>query len=108
MGGHERGAEASRTALDIIQSFLQPDVLVDKLRDITEVEGIPSKIVCLHALVADAIEKGADVIITQGAVQSNHARQKAAAASTRLSAPSRKARPGWPAQFRCWCLAMTG
>ena len=34
----------------------------------------------LEFLVADAIEKGADVIITQGAVQSNHARQTAAAA----------------------------
>lgn len=34
----------------------------------------------LEFLVADAIEKKADVIITQGAVQSNHARQTAAAA----------------------------
>jgi L-cysteate sulfo-lyase len=34
----------------------------------------------LEFLVADAIDKGADVIITQGAVQSNHARQTAAAA----------------------------
>lgn len=34
----------------------------------------------LEFLVADAIEKNADVIITQGAVQSNHARQTAAAA----------------------------
>jgi L-cysteate sulfo-lyase len=34
----------------------------------------------LEFLVADAIQKNADVIITQGAVQSNHARQTAAAA----------------------------
>ncbi len=34
----------------------------------------------LEFLVADAIERQADVIITQGAVQSNHARQTAAAA----------------------------
>ena len=34
----------------------------------------------LEFLVADALEKGADVLITQGAVQSNHARQTAAAA----------------------------
>ena len=34
----------------------------------------------LEFLVADAIDKNADVIITQGAVQSNHARQTAAAA----------------------------
>ncbi len=35
----------------------------------------------LEFLIADAIEKKADVIITQGAVQSNHARQTAAAAA---------------------------
>jgi L-cysteate sulfo-lyase len=34
----------------------------------------------LEFLMADAVEKNADVIITQGAVQSNHARQTAAAA----------------------------
>jgi L-cysteate sulfo-lyase len=34
----------------------------------------------LEFLVADAIDKDADVLITQGAVQSNHARQTAAAA----------------------------
>jgi L-cysteate sulfo-lyase len=35
----------------------------------------------LEFLMADAIEQGADTIITQGAVQSNHARQTAAAAA---------------------------
>ncbi len=35
----------------------------------------------LEFLMADALEKGADTIITQGAVQSNHARQTAAAAA---------------------------
>ena len=35
----------------------------------------------LEFLVADALEKGADTIITAGAVQSNHARQTAAAAA---------------------------
>ena len=34
----------------------------------------------LEFLMADALQKDADVIITQGAVQSNHARQTAAAA----------------------------
>lgn len=57
MGGHECGAEASRTALNIIQAYLQPAALADKLRDITEVEGVPAKIVCLYALVADAIDQ---------------------------------------------------
>ena len=35
----------------------------------------------LEFLMADAIKKKADLIITQGAVQSNHARQTAAAAA---------------------------
>jgi L-cysteate sulfo-lyase len=35
----------------------------------------------LEFLMADALQKGADTIITQGAVQSNHARQTAAAAA---------------------------
>ena len=34
----------------------------------------------LEFLIADAIEKGADTVVTQGAVQSNHVRQTAAAA----------------------------
>ena len=35
----------------------------------------------LEFLVGDAIEKGSDTLVTQGAVQSNHARQTAAAAA---------------------------
>lgn len=35
----------------------------------------------LEFLIADAIEKGADMIITQGAIQSNHVRQSAAIAA---------------------------
>ena len=35
----------------------------------------------LEFLIADALEKGADTVITQGATQSNHARQTAAAAA---------------------------
>ena len=34
----------------------------------------------LEFLIADALEKGADMVVTQGAVQSNHVRQTAAAA----------------------------
>ena len=34
----------------------------------------------LDVLVGDALQKGADVLVTQGAVQSNHVRQTAAAA----------------------------
>ena len=58
MGGHERGAEASNTLLDIIQEYLQPEALTEQLMDITDVEGVSSELVCLSALVGDAVEKG--------------------------------------------------
>jgi L-cysteate sulfo-lyase len=56
-----------------------PDIYV-KRDDCTGLGTGGNKTRKLEFLVADAIEKGADVIITQGAVQSNHARQTAAAA----------------------------
>ena len=56
-----------------------PDIYV-KRDDCTGLGTGGNKTRKLEFLVADAIEKKADVIITQGAVQSNHARQTAAAA----------------------------
>ena len=56
-----------------------PRLLV-KRDDQTGLAGGGNKIRKLEFLVADALEKGADTIITAGAVQSNHARQTAAAA----------------------------
>jgi L-cysteate sulfo-lyase len=56
-----------------------PDIYV-KRDDCTGLGTGGNKTRKLEFLVADAIDKKADVIITQGAVQSNHARQTAAAA----------------------------
>ena len=56
-----------------------PDIYV-KRDDCTGLGTGGNKTRKLEFLVADAIQKNADVIITQGAVQSNHARQTAAAA----------------------------
>jgi L-cysteate sulfo-lyase len=53
-----------------------------KRDDCTGLAGGGNKTRKLEFLIADALEKGADTIITQGAVQSNHARQTAAAAAT--------------------------
>lgn len=65
MGGHERGAEASQTTLRVIQEYLQPEVLQEKLMDITKVEGVPSEIVCLSTLVAEAIDEANYVLYTR-------------------------------------------
>lgn len=56
-----------------------PDIYV-KRDDCTGLGTGGNKTRKLEFLMADALEKKADVIITQGAVQSNHARQTAAAA----------------------------
>jgi len=52
-----------------------------KRDDCTGLAGGGNKTRKLEFLMGDAIEKGADVIITQGATQSNHARQTAAIAT---------------------------
>ncbi|MBW2610089.1 MAG: serine/threonine-protein phosphatase [Deltaproteobacteria bacterium] len=57
MGGHERGAEASETAVKIIQEYLHPDVIASELHDITNVDGVPSEIICLFSLIDKAITK---------------------------------------------------
>jgi len=62
MGGHERGAEASTSALEIIQEYLQPDVIAEELSDITEGSGIPAEIVCLTSLVDEAVRRANDTL----------------------------------------------
>lgn len=52
-----------------------------KRDDLTGLGGGGNKTRKLEFLVGDAIEQGADTLITAGAVQSNHARQTAAAAA---------------------------
>lgn len=62
MGGHERGAEASQTAIEIMQEFLHPEILLEEIADITDAEGISTEIICLSSLVEDAVEKANAVI----------------------------------------------
>lgn len=62
MGGHERGAEASQTALEVIHKFFDPEVMAAELQDITDGGGIPSEISCLLSLVDTAINKANDVV----------------------------------------------
>ena len=57
MGGHERGEEASAMAVEIVQEFLHPEILLDELADITDAEGIPTELICLSSLVEDAVRK---------------------------------------------------
>ncbi|MBN2062424.1 MAG: serine/threonine-protein phosphatase [Deltaproteobacteria bacterium] len=57
MGGHERGAEASSIVLDVIQEYLQPDLISAELKEITNVEDMPAKVICLFSLVDKGISR---------------------------------------------------
>jgi 1-aminocyclopropane-1-carboxylate deaminase len=52
-----------------------------KRDDLTGLEGGGNKTRKLEFLVGDAVENGADMLVTAGAIQSNHTRQTAAAAA---------------------------
>jgi len=57
MGGHERGAEASKAAIGVLKERLHPDILLQELADITDAEGIPTEVICLSAIVEDAVKE---------------------------------------------------
>jgi L-cysteate sulfo-lyase len=68
-------------ALPNLTKLLGGPKLYIKRDDCTGLSSGGNKTRKLEFLMADALEKGADTIITQGAIQSNHARQTAAAAA---------------------------
>jgi len=67
--------------MDRLSEMLGGPRLWVKRDDCTGLSSGGNKTRKLEFLMADALAKGADVIITQGATQSNHARQTAAAAA---------------------------
>lgn len=72
------------TPMHKIENFGQqlngPELWI-KRDDLTGLEGGGNKIRKLEFLVGDAIDKGSDMLVTAGAIQSNHTRQTAAAAA---------------------------
>ena len=67
--------------LETLSSLLGGPKLWIMRDDCTGLAGGGNKTRKLEFLMADALEQGADTIITQGAIQSNHVRQTAAIAS---------------------------
>ena len=67
--------------MDRLSALLGGPRLWIKRDDCTGLASGGNKTRKLEYLMADAQEKGADTVITQGATQSNHARQTAAAAA---------------------------
>lgn len=62
MGGHERGADASRIALEVIREFFTPEVMAAEMADITDGGGIPAEISCYLSLADLSVRKANTVI----------------------------------------------
>jgi len=73
MGGHERGAEASRTALDEIKKYFDPQVLADELQDITDGGALPLAVAGL-LVVMDTAVNNANAVVYQRNVAARLAR----------------------------------
>jgi L-cysteate sulfo-lyase len=85
---------------------LRPGDLLVKRDDLTDLGG-GNKVRKLEHLVAEAVRDGATVLVTQGGVQSNHARMTAAAAA-RLGLRAVLVLGGTPARDRPGNLALEG
>jgi len=62
MGGHERGAEASQTIINVLQDFFQPEKVERELVDITAVKGVPVEVCSLFSLIDKGIRKSNKVV----------------------------------------------
>ena len=67
--------------LDNFRGQLDGQELWIKRDDLTGLEGGGNKTRKLEFLIGDAIDAGADMLVTTGAIQSNHTRQTAEAAA---------------------------
>jgi len=65
MGGHERGGEASKTAIKVIQGYLDPEFMKNEFEDITAVAGVPPEISCLFPVIDEAVYKANSVLYEQ-------------------------------------------
>lgn len=57
MGGHEHGAEASQTIIDLLPEYLTPEKIAYELKEITRVEGVPAEVICLFSLVDRGVNR---------------------------------------------------
>ncbi|MBW1803349.1 MAG: serine/threonine-protein phosphatase [Deltaproteobacteria bacterium] len=62
MGGHERGEEASDTAIRVFRERLDPEAIREELEDITALIGVPTEIAGLFPLVDATVEEAASVL----------------------------------------------
>ncbi len=62
MGGHERGAEASQTAIDIFGELLDPEAIKKEAGEVTAAAGVPPEIACLYTIIFRAVGKTANYL----------------------------------------------
>lgn len=74
------GAPTPLEHLSRLSDYLGRDIFI-KRDDLTPIAMGGNKLRKLEFLVADAMRQGADILVTAGAIQSNHVRQTAAVAS---------------------------
>lgn len=60
MGGHERGGEASRTAIEVISRYLTPESMTEEMADITDGAGVPAEVASMLSLVDSAVRRAND------------------------------------------------
>ncbi len=57
MGGHERGAEASREIINVLPDFFNPQRIKREINDITAADGVPIEISAILSLADKGIRK---------------------------------------------------
>ncbi len=62
MGGHDRGADASRIALETLSGLLLPEKINTQLDDITLPEGISADVAPVFAIIHRAVKEAAEVM----------------------------------------------
>jgi serine/threonine protein phosphatase PrpC len=62
MGGHERGAEASHTALGIIRDCLSPEDISAEMMDITAGSGVSPEVSCYLSVIELAVRKANSMV----------------------------------------------
>jgi protein phosphatase len=60
MGGHERGGEASRVAVEIVRQQLTPEALAFEMQNATDGFGQPLDVACMLSLVDKAVQSAND------------------------------------------------
>jgi serine/threonine protein phosphatase PrpC len=67
MGGHERGAEASQTAIKNFRELLTPETINKEASEITAAAGVPPEIGSLYTIIYRAIGKTASFLSDRNA-----------------------------------------